>query len=138
MINNLKQADIRFRYNLINHVRYGVMIDNHSVEGNPDELVKITFLFSVPSSSDIKDENGYELAGENLAKLFAENSRNLYIDSTLETFPEMSRSNIEYLVDKIYSFRYKIRDEHWNRNKEEKATAAAFVAITTTKTEYNV
>ena len=82
---------------------YGVIVDQHKM----DPIAKrMTIYISVPSSSDLKNVHGEEMAGSVLSKRFS------------ETLNDMVKDN-PYAP--AISVIYKIRDVHWTKEMADKA-----------------
>ena len=123
----LNQFTNQINYSMVNLWRYGVGIDHIQHGVGEDEKIH-TFFISVPKSSHLTLDNGEEAAGMNLARYAKEIFIAINKDATRDFITNVLGDNTlmsdqEDLV--TYVVKAKVREEDWDREKEESATLVA-------------
>jgi len=126
----LNQFTNQVNYSVVNLWHYGVRIDHIQDGVGEDEKIH-TFFISVPKSSHLTLDNGEEAAGMNLARY------------AKETFIAINRNGIRDFITNVlgdnalmpdqedlvtYIVKAKVREEDWDKQKEELATLMAMKA----------
>lgn len=126
----LNQFTNQVNYSMVNLWRYGVKID-HIQHGVGEDEKTHTFFISVPKSSHLTLDNGEEAAGMNLARYAKETFIAINRDGTRDFITNVLGDNtlIPNQEDLItYIVKAKVREEYWDREKEELATLVAMEA----------
>ena len=121
----------RFLY--LDYGRYGLIVEPPKESDINYEAKELCFFISVPESSDLKNEDGEEMSGETLAKAYADKVRARYVEDVynlqVATNVRPYKNLIEKSVKESVKIKYTTRDEHWTREKEEKATIIIMSAL---------
>lgn len=126
----LNQFTNHVNYSMVNLWRYGVEID-HIQHGSGEDENVYTFFISVPKSSHLTLDNGEEAADMNLARYTKEALIAINRDGTNNFITNVLGDDVvipdqEKLV--TYIVKAKVREEDWDRQKEELATLVAVKA----------